>query len=78
MSLGFRISAVIVVHHAARALGQILLCKGMLRPVIVDKRDDACDFIAYEVNLLAEGLLLRGDHRWCVIPHLGGEVEWIH
>ena len=72
-----RLPAMLVLHHFLGLRRQIVLGEGMLDPVVVHERDDVGEFLAGEVDLLAKGLLLRGDHRWRVVPHHGGEVEWI-
>jgi hypothetical protein len=72
-----RLPAMLVVHHLLGLRRQIVLVKRVLCRVVVHERDDVGEFLAGEVDLLAQRFLLRGNHRWRVVPHHGGEVEWI-
>jgi len=72
-----RLPAMLVVHHLLGLRRQIVLGERVLGRVVVHERDDVGELLAGEVDLLAERFLLRGNHRWRVVPHHGGEVEWI-
>ena len=74
---GCGLIAVVMVHHLPCLGRHVGFREGVLRLVVMDEGDDVRQLVTGEVDLLAHGPLLGGNHSRGVVPQTGGEVEGI-